>query len=473
MLLVVAGRLTQFLLMVAGARFATTLLAPEEMGRIALVTALTAFFALFLVNPVGMFINRRLHSWVETGRARAYLGWYWKYLLLVCASAAVISIALNTSGLVTLHMETGWLLLLVCGSLIFNTLNQTAIPSLNLLGYRLPFIVLTLATIAAGLAAAVGLATAVQPRGEYWLLGLLIGQALFGWMGMRVFYGKLGDHVIRTLPLTRAACRRLWVFAWPVALAVGFNWMQIQGYRFVLERQVGLAELGVFAAGYGLSAALLAGVEMILATYFQPAFYRRANDETADAHAQAWNDYAAAVLPAVVFVTAVVAGASPEVTVLVLGPAYQDARDYVMLGALAELIRSAGGVYGLIAHARMRTRLLLLPNAGGAALTVGLVVGLVPIFGVGAAALAVAAGGMLVVFTMHWYMRREIAIQLPWRQLGYALGTGTLLMLMIGGVRPLMPQPSGPAQAFIYLSAIGMLAFPIIWSLLRSFVRRG
>ena len=106
-------------------------------------------------------------------------------------------------------------------------------------------------------------------------------------------------------------------------------------------------------------------------------------------------------------------------------------------------------------------------------LTVGLVIGLVPTFGVGAAALAVAAGGMLGVFTMHWHMRREIAIQLPWRQLGYALGTGTLLMLMIGGVRPLMPQPSGPAQAFIYLSAIGMLAFPIIWSLLRSFVRRG
>jgi O-antigen/teichoic acid export membrane protein len=459
--------------MLAGTRVATTLLAPEEMGRIALVVALTAFFALFLVNPVGMFINRRLHSWAETGRARAYLGWYWKYLLLVCAGAAVASIALNASGLVALHMESAWLLLLVCGSLFFNTLNQTAIPSLNLLGHRVPFILLTLATIAAGLAAAVGLVVELQPHAEYWLLGLLLGQALFGWIGVRVFYRKLGGQTVHFVPLSGSACRRLWAFAWPVALAIGFNWMHMQGYRFVLERQVGLAELGLFAAGYGLSAALLGGFELILSTYLQPEFYRRANDETAGAHAQAWNDYAGAILPGVVFVTAVVAGAAPEITVLILGPAFQGARDYVMLGALAEVMRSTAGVYGLVAHVRMRTRLLLLPNAGGAVLTVGLVVGLVPIFGVGAAALAVAAGGMLVVLTTHWHVRHEIAIQLPWRRLGHALGMGILLMLVIGGLRSLMPQPFGPAQAFLYLGGIGMLAFPIIWILLRHSIRHG
>src|SRR5580698_3094950 len=57
------GRGAQFLLALATVRVGTTLLSPAEMGRVSLVVTTTGFFIFLLVNPVGMFINRRLHSW--------------------------------------------------------------------------------------------------------------------------------------------------------------------------------------------------------------------------------------------------------------------------------------------------------------------------------------------------------------------------------------------------------------------------
>src|SRR5574340_542388 len=81
MAVILFGRAAQFLLALAMMRVATTLLSPEEMGRMSLVTTTTAFFALFLINPVGMFINRRLHAWQSSGLARHYLTCYAGYLI--------------------------------------------------------------------------------------------------------------------------------------------------------------------------------------------------------------------------------------------------------------------------------------------------------------------------------------------------------------------------------------------------------
>ena len=50
--------------------------------------------------------------------------------------------------------------------------------------------------------------------------------------------------------------------------------MQGQGYRYLLEGQLGLAQLGLFVAGYGISAGMIAGFESVLTTYFQPRLYR-------------------------------------------------------------------------------------------------------------------------------------------------------------------------------------------------------
>ena len=131
---IIVGRAAQFLIALITLRVATTLLSPEEMGKVALVVTTTAFFALLLINPVGMFINRRIHAWQASGRGIGYLVRFAGYIALVATIAAISLPLFVMTGLVNFGIPTVWLIALVCGSVIFNTVNQTAIPCLNLLG---------------------------------------------------------------------------------------------------------------------------------------------------------------------------------------------------------------------------------------------------------------------------------------------------------------------------------------------------
>jgi hypothetical protein len=122
MILTLVGRLTQFVIMFASVKIMTTLLPPIEMGKASLLVTGIAFFAMFLVNPLGMFINRRLHAWVEMGVFRHYFHVYCSYLLVVAIIAACLAWGGTRLGLLLLNMEGGELALLVGGSLLFNTI---------------------------------------------------------------------------------------------------------------------------------------------------------------------------------------------------------------------------------------------------------------------------------------------------------------------------------------------------------------
>ena len=79
MLIIIFGRLTQFLLMLATLKISTFLLSPVEMGKMALITSTLAFVSLFLINPVGMYVNRHLHEWNNEQKISVYLNFYWLF----------------------------------------------------------------------------------------------------------------------------------------------------------------------------------------------------------------------------------------------------------------------------------------------------------------------------------------------------------------------------------------------------------
>lgn len=441
MITILFGRAAQFLLALLTMRVATTLLSPDEMGRVSLVLTTTACFALFLVNPVGMFINRRLHAWQENGMARRHLWRYQGYLLGVALLAAAL-LPLFTS-LVDMGLSLPWLILLVCGSLLFNTLNQTAIPSLNLLGHNRPFVWLTLATVGSSFVLAVLLVTRWGPEARYWLLGLLLGQAMLGLWGARCLGHYLPASAAASLPVTAVQRQTLWRFAWPVALAAGLGWLQGQGYRYVLQDQLGLAELGLFVAGYGISAGLLAGFESVLTTYFQPRLYREANQHSQ----QAWPRYAAAVLPALLLTIALIIVLAPQLTWLFLGQAFHSAAQYVVWGALAEAARVLSGMYSLIAHVRMQTRWLIWPNLAGAALSLLACSWLIPRHGAAGAGMGQALSGLSMVLLLHFSLARGIPLWQPLRQ--SLLAVAALLLLSWLGPQGL------PAAASLLLVLCG------------------
>lgn len=434
MITIIAGRLVQFLLALIMLRVVTTLLTPAEMGKVSLVLTSIAFFAMFLINPVGMFINRRLHAWQKNGMAKHYLVRYAGYLLLVALIAAMSLPFLHMSGLVSFGISIGWLLLLVCGSLFVNTVNQTAIPSLNMLGDSAKFVWLSVATVAASFVIAASLVLIIHPVAEYWLLGLMLGQALLAAIGTRILFSRLQHiHARHLHEISKRHISVLFNFAWPVAIAAGLAWVQGQGYRYLMQDMLGLTQLGLFVAGYGISAGIISGFESILTSYFQPRLYREISDGQADKQAVAWQHYAIAVIPSLILTTALIAMLAPELTKLFLGERFQAAADFVMWGVVAEAARVLIGVYSLIAHVHMKTYWLIIPGMVGAALSILLCLLLIPIAGANGAGIGLASSGITVVLLMHILLIKNVGGSIPLRSvLKPAIFAAVLLGVALG-----------------------------------------
>lgn len=459
LIFIIFGRAAQFLIALVTLRAATTLLSPEEMGKVALVATTTAFFALLLINPVGMFINRRLHAWSVSGRAVGYLVRYTTYIALMAVFAASGLTLLATAGLVYFGISAVWLIALVCSSVIFNTVNQTAIPSLNLLGDSKRFILLTVATLAASLIAAVTLVTTVQRSAEYWILGIILGQALLAVVGARDLLVLLSrsSPALTHHGIHRQHLHALFAFSWPVAIAAGLGWVQAQGYRYLMVGDLGLAQVGLFVAGYTLSAGIIAGFESVLTTYFQPRLYRDASATSPQSQTEAWRRYADAVLPSLVLTVGLLIALAPDLTRLLLGERFQDAANFVIWGAFAEAARVLASVYSLIAHVHMRTRWLIWPNVVGASVSIVGCVVLIPLLGAHGAGLAMAVAGVLTILTMYFALLKKVGARISRRPI--VISMALMPAMIVSAMFLRRSLPADPWVAPLLTCSLTGLAF--------------
>lgn len=478
MIFVLLGRMAQFALALLTVRVLTTLLSPEEVGKVTLVVTATAFVAMFLVNPVGMFINRKIHTWVER---RVFLNYFHVYLVYLIV-VALFALFMVPAILSLVSFDFGfspWLIaLLIALSLFFNTVNQTLVPSLNLLGHIKPFIVLTLLTLVASLLCAVLLVINWQPMAQGWLLGLALGQVLFAGVAYLVFFRTVqtGDGGGRAFlaVLSRSRVKQAFQFCWPVSIAVGVNWLHMQGYRFYLSDELGLYEFGLFAAGYGVAAALIAAMEQVLTTWFQPQFYAQASSTDPQVRRLAWKNYAMLIIPAsIIGVTSLIAVAD-DLVFLMLGANFQDSTRYVIAGAVAEWARMVVGVYILIAHLRMNTRSLILPNLLGLLVAFMFLFVAFPYFSALIAPVAAAIGGLFICAYLYYTsISDEYEIGLPWAKIMLLAVLTSGMALAALYVRSVL-NVSGLQDHLLFILAVSVLWAPLLYRvLILKFKSRG
>lgn len=466
MLLIAFGRIAQIFLIFATLKMATTLLPPVEMAKVFLVASIVAFYALLLLNPIGMFMNRRFNAWNASGRVKRYYNYFWLYLIGVCAvSLASLAIGVE-AGWISIHATMGWTLLLVGGTLLFTTINQVVIPGINLLGFRGWFVALTLATALSGLLAAIAFVYAVAPRAEYWMIGLLVGQTLCAVVGWKIFFAKVNVHDSFQNP-TGKHIHALFGFAWPISIAVGLGWIQTQGYRFMMESSLGLHELGLFAAGYGISAGIISAFESVFTTYLQPVFYKNISNDNVIEQSKAWSEYAGTIFPSLLLVGFIILATAPELTRVMLGAEYWSASQFIVWGVIAELARVASGIYGMIAHARMKTKLLLLPSVVGASLSIGLIWWLMPMYGSSGVGTALALSSVAACIFTYATTRNEFVANFPRRMLITSIFMGGALILLAEILRWLMGASGNFIATISLLFVVGMFFLAAQYFLLR------
>lgn len=471
MLLIALGRVAQIIILFATIKVSTSLLPPAEMAKVYLVASIVACYGLLLLNPVGMFMNRRFHAWDAAGKVQYYYRYFWLYLLAVCAVAVVSLALLAEIGWLDIHASTGWLLLLVGGSLLFSTVNQVVIPGLNLLGCRGWFVALTLATAATSLAVATFFVLGIAPKAESWICGLFIGQLIVGIVGWKAFFMRIN----KSRQLQKPGKKHIGVligFAWPISIAVGLGWVQTQSYRFMMESSLGLHELGLFAAGYGISAGIISAIESVFTTYLQPLFYKQVSSENAHQQSKAWSDYAGAMFPPLILSGLFIIATGPELTRFLMGSEYWSASQYIIWGVVAELARVASGIYGMLAHAHMKTWKLLVPSLAGAVLSIILIMSLMPMYGANGVGAALMLSSLAAFGLIYLAMRKEYATRLPRNECIASIFMGAGLILLTEVLRDAIDGNPSFVATLLFLCAVGVIYLLLQYVLLRPTLKR-
>ncbi|MGB4811058.1 MAG: oligosaccharide flippase family protein [Methylophilaceae bacterium] len=473
MLYIALGRISQIVLMVITMKVATTLLLPAEMARVFLISSAVALYALVLLNPVGMFMNRRLHAWDAAGKIGHYYNYFWIYLLVVGVIAVALTALIASLNLLTFHTGLVWLLILIFSSIIISTANQVVIPGLNLLGHRTLFVYLTFATSAMSLVMAILMVMLIKPRAEYWLIGLLLGQLLIAFVGGNAFYKTIRPAVMNghlKTAMTNNHIMTMWKFVWPILISACLVWGQTQSYRFIMADFLGLTDVGLFVAGYGISAGIIAGFESIFTTYLQPIFYKRISGDDKIEQGEAWTKYASGILPSLLLVGFFVVATAPELTRLLLGSGYKDSSKFLLWGVIAELSRAATYVYGMVAHARMKTKLLIMPNAIGAFIAITMILCAAPKYGAVGVGFSLAFAGLVVFIATYVSTRSQLITTLPYKTLLRCVIVGFVLLVVAHIARGVIGL-DGITHDVMFLILLGGIYLPTQYWLLRPYFK--
>jgi len=475
--LIFIGRIAQAVLALIALRVMTTMLSPEEVGRWSLLIAATSFFVLGLVNPVGMFINRRLHSWVKHGKIERYMLYYIIYLLGVALLAAILLYVGNQFYDIIPNMPLLWLLSLVAMSIVFATLNQTFVPSLNLLGYRGWFVLLTLLAVFLSLLASIALVYYFSPSAELWQIGQLLGQLMIAFIAAKIFFRLAKEHQeelssAQGLEMTRKKANLMFSFAWPLTISVLLTWVQTQSYRFIVQDSIGLNTLGLFVMGYGISAAIIAVFESIISGYFAPRFYKTVSSEDKKQQVNAWAHYASVMLPSLCLMVGVIVSLPNELTFVLLDKTFSLASQYVLWGALAEATRVIVGTYALSAHAGMNTKRLIFPNILSAITAVCMIFFLVNDLGVNGIGIGLVLAGFVAILSNHIILSKWFEIILPWRVLIQTSLIGLVFIAIHTLFQSYWGINSSWVSSMVSLITMGCLLLTVLYLMLKDAVHK-
>lgn len=460
-MLVSGGRLAAALMALVTIRAVTTFLTPEQYGALALLIAVQTFCGLFLVNPVGQHINLHTHTWWDDGTLMARLKSYRRYILAVSFVGCVVVLGMGKQLSVE---QVLWSAAAMFAMVVAGTWNATFISLLNMVGFRAASVLWTIITGAICLASSVFLCL-WSPSAIAWFAGQAIGMAV-GALGARhVLRQKTIQSTFSQSILPLLERKTILTYCLPLALATGLMWLQLSGYRFMIENYWGLAQLGFLAVGLNLAGQVWSLAESLSMQFFNPLFYRRiSSNEKIEEVELAFSDLLNTLVPVYFVLTGLLVLSAPYLLKVLVAPKFQDAITFVMMGAGIELCRVLGNLLSNAAHARRKTKSLALPYAAGGVVTLVLVY-IAAAFQAGIVWVGVALiiGAMAMLLVMWLGMLRQVRFRLDFGR--WMWGSAAMLTMAVFAIW--LPKVSGMGASIAMLALLatpaGVVVVALLW----------
>lgn len=457
--MLVGGRLATAAIGLLTVRVVTTILSPEQYGQFAILVVVQAFCGLFLVNPIGMYINRHTHEWWSDGSLLSRLKNYKWYVLVVSLiggiAAIVVSKQIPTMEFLLIALAV---ILMVNGA----TWNSTWVPLLNMVGQRVTSVQWALITSVFTLAIPV-LLCYLWPSGLTWFIGQAMG-LIVGAFGARRTLLKIATHTdLNThFPLD---WRAIAAYCLPLAIGTGFMWMQLSGYRLIVEHYWGLSSLGYLSVGLMLAGQIWSLIESLAQQFLYPLFYKRIANVDRCTQSAAMSDLLNVLIPIYLLLAGAIFLAAPYLLKLLASSRYADAGIFFRLGVGVEFCRVVSNLLSSAAHTTKQTSSIVLPYAIGAII----VSSLLAIAGCMKAdiwwvTICLFVTALVVLIIMWLVMFRQIKFT-PDFKLWLVAG-----LMMVGFILPSywLAKPTAWPEVFIFLLGISLVSSMILFFFLKK-----
>ena len=446
------GRLAAAVIALISIRAVTTLLTPEQYGELSILITVQMFCGLFLVNPVGQHINLHTHAWWDDGTLIVRLRSYRNYVLAVSLVGGAFVLSVGKQHSLEQLLWTAMAMLVTVGAGIWNS---TLIPMLNMLGFRVASVLWSIITVVIGLATSV-LLVMWLPSAAAWFAGQAVGLVM-GALGANYVLQQnafQSGHSLTKLPLLNR--QTIFTYCLPLSFATGCMWLQLSGYRFLIESYWGLAQLSFLVIGLQLSGQIWGLVETLATQFLYPLFYRRVSAHENQAEAEsAFSDLLNTLVPVYFIITGLLVLSAPYLLKVLVAPQFQDAILFFMLGSAIEMFRVLGNLLSSAAHVRRNTKALAIPYAMGSMIV------LIFIYFAGTWHLEIGWAGVgLLVGTIVMFIAMLISM---YRQIKFTLDGGRFFvasatMLIMALLVIMMPRVSGVTASIGILILEGTVA---------------
>lgn len=419
LLILIIGRVLQIIIALVSIKIVTKYLEPSEMGNLYLLMSIVSFYGLFLVNPIGQYINRYTHQWYEEKNILGVLFIFNVYLLLVCLCSVGITYALYHSGIGN-GIELLYFTLVIALFIYFSSWNQTIIPMINMLEGRIVFVLFTLLTQILTLISAVYFINSWEEKGVVWFFGQIISLGVVAVLALIYFTKKMQSdfNIVNISSMIEVeSFRNILKFSLPLSVGVLFLWMQTQSYGIIIEKYIGAEYLGYFGVGIAISLAISGAFESVIMQYLYPAMYKSMKDE--NKFETTITDILNLVIPIYFLLAIFVSIFAVYIMSVLVDAKYHDSYIYLIFGIWIAFFKMSANMIANIAHAKLKTKKLIFPYIIGGVLSVcGVILAAQSVLYQYLIPIALLLASALSFLAMFIWMNKLINIRLQFKILG-------------------------------------------------------
>ncbi len=374
-IILIVGRILQIIIALVAIKLATKYLEASEMGNFYLIVSIAGFFSLFFVNPIGQYINRKTHQWYDEGNLLNVF-YIYNYYIIFLSFLSIGIIYLLSYFKIGNSIELFSLIIVLFIYILTHTWNQTIIPMINMLEHRVSFVIFILLSQLLFLILAYLFINIFEKEGIYWFLGQAIGFGIVALIALYYFIKRIQNDFNITIAhqmINKDNLNKLFKFSAPLSIGILFFWIQTQSYPLIIEKYLGSEFLGYFGVGMAVAFAISSAFESIIMQYIYPQMYKSMNDEIK--FSKIMSNIINLILPIYFLLAIFVSIFAIYINSILVDEKYFNSYIFVIFGIWIAFFRMSSNIISNIAHSKMETKKLILPNLIGAFITVfGLII---------------------------------------------------------------------------------------------------